>query len=35
VTGPSLSLGEILQDHLAPLGVPAVAGLAFGHLPKM
>ena len=35
VTGPSLSLGEILQDRLAPLGVPAVAGLAFGHIPKM
>jgi len=29
---PSFSLEEILFDHLEPLGVPAVAGLTFGHI---
>ena len=34
VRGPSLGLEEILADHLGPLGVPAVSGLAFGHVEK-
>ncbi len=34
--GPaSFSLEEILDDHLAGLGIPVLSGLAFGHLPKM
>jgi muramoyltetrapeptide carboxypeptidase len=33
--GPSFSLGEILGQHLGSLGVPVVAGLAFGHREKM
>lgn len=28
------SLEEILIDHLAPLGVPVMAGLAFGHIQQ-
>jgi muramoyltetrapeptide carboxypeptidase len=35
VKGPSLSLEEILRERLEPLGVPALKGLAFGHIPKM
>ena len=35
VEGPSFSLEEILRERLAPLGVPAMKGLAFGHIPKM
>jgi len=35
VEAPSFSFEEILRDRLEPLGVPAMAGLAFGHLPKM
>lgn len=35
VEAPSFSFEEILRDHLAPLGVPAMAGFAFGHLSKM
>lgn len=34
VEGPSLSLEEILHDHLGRLGVPVVAGFAFGHREK-
>lgn len=34
VDGPSLSLGELLQDHLKPLGVPVMSGFAFGHVAK-
>ncbi len=34
--GPaSFNLEEILDDHLAALGIPVLTGLAFGHLPKM
>ena len=33
--GPGFSLEEILAQHLGGLGVPAVAGLAFGHLEQM
>jgi muramoyltetrapeptide carboxypeptidase len=33
--GPSFSLEELLHHHLGRLGVPAMAGLAFGHLEKM
>jgi muramoyltetrapeptide carboxypeptidase len=33
--GPTFSLEELLHEHLGRLGVPALAGLAFGHLPKM
>lgn len=35
VEAPSFSFEEILRDRLEPLGVPAMAGFAFGHLPKM
>jgi muramoyltetrapeptide carboxypeptidase len=35
VKGPSFSLEEILRERLEPLGVPALKGLAFGHIPKM
>jgi hypothetical protein len=35
VKGPSLSLEEILTERLATLGVPALKGLAFGHIQKM
>lgn len=31
---PSFSLEEILADFFAPLGVPACAGLAFGHIKE-
>jgi len=31
---PSFSLEEILRQHFEPLGVPVLAGLAFGHLKK-
>jgi muramoyltetrapeptide carboxypeptidase len=34
VTGPAFSMEEILRDHLEPLGVPVMAGLAFGHIEK-
>ncbi|HET9766124.1 MAG TPA: LD-carboxypeptidase [Thermoanaerobaculia bacterium] len=34
VEGPSLSLEEILHDHLGRLGVPVMAGFAFGHREK-
>lgn len=34
VRGPSLGLEEVLADHLGPLGVPALSGLAFGHVEK-
>ncbi|HVS03126.1 MAG TPA: LD-carboxypeptidase [Thermoanaerobaculia bacterium] len=30
--GPTFSLEEILHHHLAPLGVPVLSGLAFGHV---
>jgi muramoyltetrapeptide carboxypeptidase len=33
--GPSFSLEELLHEHLGSLGVPAIAGLAFGHVQKM
>ncbi len=34
--GPvSFNIEEILDDHLAGLGIPVLSGLAFGHLPKM
>lgn len=33
--GPSFSLEEILAQHLGSLGVPAMAGLAFGHREKV
>jgi muramoyltetrapeptide carboxypeptidase len=33
--GPSFSLEELLHEHLGGLGVPAVAGVAFGHIQKM
>jgi muramoyltetrapeptide carboxypeptidase len=32
--GASFSFEEILHHWLAPLGVPVMAGLAFGHLPE-
>jgi muramoyltetrapeptide carboxypeptidase len=32
--GTAFSLEEILEHWLTPLGVPAMAGLAFGHLPE-
>jgi muramoyltetrapeptide carboxypeptidase len=32
--GPSLSLGEILEERFGALGVPAISGLAFGHIEK-
>jgi muramoyltetrapeptide carboxypeptidase len=35
VRGPSLSLEELLHEHLGELGVPAMAGLAFGHIREM
>ena len=35
VEGPSLSLEEILADHIGRLGVPAMAGFAFGHREKV
>ena len=33
--GPTFSLEELLHHHLGKLGVPAMAGLAFGHIGKM
>lgn len=33
--GPGFSLEEILRDHLEPLGVPVMSGLAFGHINEM
>ena len=33
--GPSFSLEELLHEHLGGLGVPALSGLAFGHVQKM
>ena len=35
VEGPSFSLEEILRDHMEPLGIPVLSGLAFGHIRKM
>jgi muramoyltetrapeptide carboxypeptidase len=35
VKGPSLSLEELLHERFAGLGVPAMAGLAFGHVRQM
>jgi muramoyltetrapeptide carboxypeptidase len=35
VEGPSLSLEELLADHIGRLGVPAMAGFAFGHREKV
>ncbi|HEV8240393.1 MAG TPA: LD-carboxypeptidase [Thermoanaerobaculia bacterium] len=35
VEGPSLSLEELLADHIGRLGIPAIAGLAFGHREKV
>jgi muramoyltetrapeptide carboxypeptidase len=35
VEGPSLSLEELLAHHIGGLGVPAMAGFAFGHREKM
>ena len=32
--GPSFSLEEILRQHFEPLGIPAVSGLAIGHIQK-
>lgn len=32
--GPGFALEEILRDHLEPLGVPVVQGLAFGHIQE-
>jgi muramoyltetrapeptide carboxypeptidase len=32
--GPSFSLEEVLRDRFEPLGVPVLAGLAFGHIPQ-
>jgi muramoyltetrapeptide carboxypeptidase len=32
---PSFSFEEILRDHFEPLGVPALSGLAFGHIQQM
>lgn len=32
--GPTFGLEEILRQHFEPLGVPAVSGLAFGHIAK-
>ena len=32
--GPSLSLEEILRDHLGGLGVPVLSGFAVGHIRK-
>ncbi|HXT50915.1 MAG TPA: LD-carboxypeptidase [Thermoanaerobaculia bacterium] len=34
VEGPSLSLEELLHEHIGSVGVPAMAGLAFGHREK-
>ena len=34
VEGPSLSLEELLAEHVGRLGVPAMAGFAFGHREK-
>jgi muramoyltetrapeptide carboxypeptidase len=34
VEGPSFSLEELLHQHVGTLGVPAMAGLAFGHREK-
>ncbi len=31
---PSFSLEELLHNHFEPLGIPVLAGLAFGHLKK-
>ena len=33
--GPTFSLEELLHHHLGALGVPAMAGFAFGHIEKM
>ncbi len=33
--GPGFSLEEILRQHLEPLGVPVMSGLAFGHINQM
>ena len=35
VDGPSLSLEEILREHLEDLGVPVMSGYAFGHIREM
>ncbi|HXT22495.1 MAG TPA: LD-carboxypeptidase [Thermoanaerobaculia bacterium] len=35
VEGPSLSLEEILADHIGRLRIPAMAGFAFGHREKV
>ncbi len=32
--GPSFSLEEILRDRFGSLGVPAIAGLSFGHIEQ-
>ena len=32
--GPSLSLEELLKERFGKLGVPAISGLAFGHIEK-
>src|SRR6185436_6437449 len=34
VEGPSFSLEELLHQHVGSVGVPAMAGLAFGHREK-
>jgi muramoyltetrapeptide carboxypeptidase len=34
VDAPSFSLEEVLDQYLTPLGIPALAGLAFGHIHK-
>jgi muramoyltetrapeptide carboxypeptidase len=34
VEGPSFSLEELLRHHVGKLGIPAMAGLAFGHREK-
>ena len=34
VEGPSFSLEELLHQHIGSVGVPAMAGLAFGHREK-
>ncbi|MBW3566002.1 MAG: LD-carboxypeptidase [Acidobacteria bacterium] len=34
VEGPSFSLEEIMRDHFEDLGVPVMAGYAFGHISE-
>jgi muramoyltetrapeptide carboxypeptidase len=34
VKGPSLSLGELLEERIGSRGVPGISGFSFGHLEK-